>query len=174
MDAQALGYVLGGSPRREPLCRTREALQSVSHGLASSLIESWEGLKPRGGMVIGRHFPSRAFAKVLPNILLLERIEGMRDFRIRVAGFGMLRFYGVDLSGRNLSDFFSGDAHEMRYTLFADILSGNTPHIGLERIHRGSKLLTVREVVSLPVLASDGTTPLVLRASFWSNPRWLN
>lgn len=173
MDAQALGYVLGGAPRSQPLRRSREPLKAVSHKLALSLIETWEGLKPHG-MVMGRHFPSRTFAALLPHILLLERIEGARDFRFRVAGFGMLRFYGVDLSGRNLSEFFSGEAHEARYVQLADVLAGGTPHIGMERIHRGAELLTMREVVSLPVLASDGCTPLVLRASFWSNPRWLN
>ena len=116
----------------------------------------------------------KSFSSVRRRILLLEPVEGARDFRFRVAGFGMLRFYGIDLKGRSLSEFFAGEDHEARYARLREILQSGAPHIGVERIHRGPELLTTREVVSLPVLASDGCTPLILRASFWSNLRWLN
>jgi hypothetical protein len=52
------------------------------------------------------------------------------------------------------------------------VLRGH-PSLSLSRLcHNGEPVLE-REIVCLPVLASDAVTPLVLVASFW-NKRWLN
>jgi hypothetical protein len=173
METQALGFVLERSPRRQAhLAHRAERLRGASHPQAVSLIETWENLKARGGMVVGRHFPSRTFASLLPNILLLEKLERVRDFRIRVAGFGMFCFYGFDPGGRRLSEFYCGDKLKARCEVLNGILRGH-PLLTLSRLCHGGETVLQREIVSLPVLASDAMTPLVLVASFW-NRRWLN
>lgn len=173
METQALGFVLETSPRRQThLDHCEEMLPRPSNPQALSLIETWENLKPRGGMIVGRHFPSRRFAGVLPNILLLEKLDRVRDFRIRLAGFGMLCFYGFDPSGHHLGEFYQGEKLEARWSSLNAVLRGR-PRVTLSRLSRSGETVLQREVVALPVLASDALTPLVLMASFWSR-RWLN
>jgi hypothetical protein len=173
METQALGFVLERSPRRQShLEHSIVPVQRISNPCATSLIETWEALKSQGGMVVGQHFPSRRFASALPNILLLEKIERLRDFRIRVAGFGMLCFYGFDPSGRRLAELYSGEKHRARYEALSRVLRGR-PNLSLSRLCHDGQMVLQREIVCLPVLASDARTPLVLVASFW-NRRWLN
>ena len=102
----------------------------------------------------------------------LEKLERLRDFRIRLAGFGMLCFYGFDPSGRRLADLYSGESYTARYDALNQVLRGRI-NLSLSRLcHEGETVLQ-REIVCLPVRASDARTPLVLVASFW-NKRWLN
>jgi hypothetical protein len=173
METQALGFVLERSPRRQPhLEHSIEEVQKASNPRALSLIETWENLKARGGMIVGQHFPSRKFASLLPNVLLLEKLERVRDFRIRVAGFGMLCFYGFDPSGRRLAELYGGEKHKVRYDALSRVIRGR-PSLSLSRLCHDGETVLQREIVCLPVLASDAITPLVLVASFW-NRRWLN
>ncbi|HEY4123646.1 MAG TPA: hypothetical protein VGM36_03475 [Rhizomicrobium sp.] len=173
METQVLGFVLERSPRRQGhLEHSIEELQKTSNPHALSLIETWESLKARGGMVIGHHFPSRKFAGLLPNILLLEKLERLRDFRIRLAGFGMLCFYGFDPSGRRLGELYGGEKFKARYDALSAVLRGR-PNLSLSRLRHEGETVLQREIVCLPVLASDARTPQVLVASFW-NRRWLN
>jgi hypothetical protein len=174
METQALGFVLERSPRRQDYLEHSIAeMDRVSHPSALSLIEAWEKMQSCGGMVMGRDFPSRRFAALLPNILLLERIERLRDFRVRLAGFGMLCFYGFDPSGRQLSDIFSGEKLKVRYEALSRVLLRDGPSMAFSRLSQGGETVLQREIVCLPVLAFDARTPLVLVASFW-NRCWLN
>jgi hypothetical protein len=173
METQALGFVLERSPRRlSHLEHSIEELKKASNPRALSLIETWEGLKTRGGMVVGRHFPSRKFAGLLPNILLLEKLDRVRDFRIRVAGFGMLCFYGFDPSGRRLAELYGGEKFKAYYEALSAVLHGH-PSLSLSRLRYDGETVLQREIVCLPVFASDACTPQVLVASFW-NRCWLN
>lgn len=174
METQALGFVLERSPRRQDhLEHSIAEVDKASHPSALSLIDAWEKLQPHGGMVMGRDFPSRRFAALLPNILLLERLERVRDFRVRVAGFGMLCFYGFDPSGRRLGEIYEGEKHKVRCEALGDVLCRHRPSLALSRLSHDGEMVLQREIVSLPVLAFDARTPLVLVASFW-NRRWLN
>ena len=174
METQVLGFVLEHSPRRQAHLRhSIEEIETASNPWALSLIAAWEDLRSRGGMCVGRDFPSRGFASLLPNIMLLEKLEKARDFRIRVAGFGMLCFYGFDPTGRRLSDIFSGEKLKARYDVLSRVLRRDGPSLALSRLSNGSETFLQREIVCLPVLAFDARTPLVLVASFW-NRRWLN
>jgi hypothetical protein len=174
METQALGFVLERSPRRQDhLEHSIAEVDKASHPSALSLIGVWEKLQPHGGMVVGRDFPSRRFAALLPNILLLERLERVRDFRVRVAGFGMLCFYGFDPSGRRLGEIYEGEKHKVRCEALGDVLCRHRPSLALSRLSHDGEMVLQREIVSLPVLAFDARTPLVLVASFW-NRRWLN
>lgn len=169
-EAQALGYVLGRSPlRHAALLETGEVLESPSHADALSLLETWRCHALRGGMIVGRHFPSRRFAPLLPNVVLLERLNG--DFRVRLAGFAMLCFHGHELRGRYLADLRGGRARARELDA---VLSTRRPLVSRSSLHLGGEALCEREIVALPVLACDGATPLVLETSFWTSRVWLH
>ncbi|HEY8949419.1 MAG TPA: PAS domain-containing protein [Rhizomicrobium sp.] len=174
METQALGFVLERSPRRQNhLEHSIAEMERTANPSALSLIDAWGKSQARGGMVMGRDFPSRRFAGLLPNILLLEKLERVRDFRVRLAGFGMLCFYGFDPSGRRLGEIFEGEKHKARCNVLCRVLRCHRPGMALSRLSQDGETFLEREIVCLPVLAFDARTPLVLVASFW-NRRWLN
>jgi hypothetical protein len=169
-EAQAFGFVLGRSPLRHgALLSATETLTRPSHAGALSLIETWRHHAARGGMIVGRHFPLRRHAAVLPDVVLFERCA--RDFRVRLAGFAMLCFHGYELRGKRLSEIH-GDARYRRE--LEEVIAERCPHISRRRLQLGGETVCEREILALPVLASDGCTPLVLEISFWTNRVWLN
>lgn len=169
-EAQALGYLLGRSPLgRVPLFETKETLERPTHADALSLLETWRRHALSGGMIVGRHFPTRRFAPLLPNVVLLERLG--RDFRVRLAGFAMLCFHGYELRGKRLSEIRDGRQRSRALDL---VLAARCPYVSRSRLRLDGETICEREIVALPVLASDGCTPLVLETSFWARRAWMN
>ncbi|MBV9990512.1 MAG: hypothetical protein JOZ72_04390 [Alphaproteobacteria bacterium] len=177
IQAQALGFVLSQSPvRQRHLTARRTRLATATHPDASALVAAWrsatrdgDGL---GGMVLGRHFPTRRWAKWLKHTVLLQRVKG--DFRVRLAGFGVFCFHGFDPTGMLLSEVLRAGEYLTRAAELDEVLSRNRPHVAQHSLHWGGDTVMSREVVSLPVLAADTRTRLVLSVSFWTERGWLN
>ena len=80
-----------------------EFLSAPEHADAITLHEYWLG--KRGG----RPFPDRSdispsdFSRLLPNILIVEVLEGGRDFRFRLYGSSMVAMTGLDRTGEYFS-----------------------------------------------------------------------
>ncbi len=170
IEAQALGFVLSQSPLRQGhLTQTRRKLASATHPDAQALIAAW---RKEGGLILGTHFPARRWAKHLSHTVLLERLRG--DFRVRLAGFGLFCLHGFDLTGKRLSEILRPGEYLARAGELDEVLSKNRPHVAQRSFHWDSETVLSREVVSLPVLAADMRTRLVLAASFWTKRDWLN
>lgn len=175
MEAQALGFVLHQSPYGQSYFSHRtESLIEPSDREALSLLETWWDFKCQGGMIVGKHFPTRRWSELLPHIALVEKVKGETDFRVRLAGFSLLCFYGFDLRGKRLSEIHDRQRFLSRYREMDNVLATDRPHVARAGLYYGDEPFLSREVVSLPVLASDTRTRLVLVASFWTHRRWLN
>lgn len=171
LEVQALGFVLNRSPLKQiHFRRATRRLDAPSSADALSLLDTWRELLPRGGMVIGRHFPSRRFAALLPGAMLLERKP--HDFRVRLAGFATFCFHGYDLAGRWLKEIHGPD-HRARRAELDEVLRGQ-PHVLHTSLHFEDETVLEREVLALPLLASDARTGLVLTTSFWTSRAWLH
>jgi hypothetical protein len=172
---QALGFVLSKSPRRNSsLTHVEEAISGPSHRDAVRLLDRWSKLSASGGMVLGRHFPSRDFTALLPNVVLFEWAGAAREFRVRLAGFSMLCFHGLDITGKILSEFLSDAECADQASRLRSVQRSGAPHLTSGRSCLGGMTVLEHEAVSLPVLACDGVTPLVMTATFWSHGRWLH
>lgn len=171
---QALGFALNQSPLRHPLLFThkRRALVCATHPGAIALVASWRQCARDGGMRLGTHFPSRRWARVLPHVALLEKVR--QDFRVRLAGFGLFCFHGHDLAGKLLSEIHKPADFAARKSELDRVLAAERPHIGHRSVHCGGETVLEREVVSLPVLAADARTRLVMSVSFWMDRGRLN
>jgi hypothetical protein len=143
-------------------------LERPSHRLALSLLGTWDALAPEGGIVIGRHFPARTFAALPPDVMLFERVRDARDFRIRPAGFAVRCFYGRDLRGAHLCDLYGARDRAELCAAFGTVLAGGFPRVHLASLRDGPQTVARREIVCVPVTASDGCTKLVLAVSFWA------
>ena len=175
MQAQALGFLSRRAPcAQEGFVHERTMLDRPSHRVALSLLETSRALAPEGGIVLGRHFPSRGFAAHLTDVLLLEPVAGAEDFRIRLAGFAMQCFYGRCLRGSRLRDLHGARDRTELAAVFGAVIASGEPHVHLAYLRDGGVTMARREIVSVPVTASDGRTPLVLAVSFWSERGWLN
>lgn len=173
IEAQALGFVLNQSPiRLTHLTHRRRKLTSATHPDAQALIATWRDAAGSGGMVLGRHFPTRRWSRWLKHTVLLQRLKG--DFRVRLAGFGLFCFHGFDPTGRLLSEVLKPAEYLVRAAELDRVLSTGRPHIAQRSLHWGGETVMAREVVSLPVLAADTRTRLVLAVSFWTERGWLN
>jgi hypothetical protein len=170
MDAQALGFIWSRAPGlRHGFVQECVTPASPANPLALSFLETWRKLALRGEIVIGRDFPTRRFVRVLPDVLLLEKVQG-DDFRIRLAGFAVQCFHGRTLGGRHLSEIYGArDCREL-----GAVLASGCPHVLRASLRRGAETVGRHEIVSVPITASDGCTPLVLAVSFWSDRFWLN
>jgi hypothetical protein len=173
VEAQALGFVLQRSPHRQTLFKhLKEELLEPSCSEAQSFLETWRHHQGSGGMIIGRHFPTRRWSGLLPHVALLEKTRD--DFRVRLIGFGLFCFYGVDFRGKHLSEIHAEERYRLRCGELNDVLESGRPHVSRASVRDGRETLLSREILSLPVLASDGCTRLVMVASFWTDRRWLN
>ncbi|HWA90732.1 MAG TPA: hypothetical protein VG889_11890 [Rhizomicrobium sp.] len=170
---QALGFALDRAPLRQShLVHRREELSLPSHPDALRLIEAWRECARDGGMRLGRHFPSRRWSKWLAHTALLQKVRC--DFRVRLAGFGLMCLHGYDLTGRRLSEIYRLPEFVARYGELDGVLAANRPHVARRSTDWDGETVLAREVVSLPVLACDARTRLVMTVSFWSNRAWLN
>jgi len=173
IETQALGFALNQSPLRQPLfTHRRRALVCATHPGAVSLIAAWRQCMRDGGMRLGTHFPSRRWAKLLPHVVLLEKAR--HDFRVRLSGFGLFCFHGEDLTGKLLSEIHTWPEFVLRKGELDRVLASDRPHVGHRSVHYGGQTLLEREIVSLPVLAADARTRLVMAVSFWMDCGLLN
>ena len=170
IEAQALGFVLSQSPLRQThFTHARRKLASATHPDAQALIAAW---REKGHLILGTHFPTRRWAKHLAHTVLLERLRG--DFRVRLAGFGLFCLHGFDPTGMRLSQVLRPGEFPVRAAELDQVLSTGRPHVAQRSLHWDSETVLAREVVSLPVLAADTRTRLVLAVSFWTKRGWLN
>ena len=173
ITTQALGFALARAPLRQThLVHRREELSLPSNADALRLLEAWHDCARHGGMRLGQHFPTRRWARWLGHVVLLQKLRG--DFRVRLAGFGMLCLHGYDLTGKRLSEIYRVPDFAARHGELDRVLASNRPHVASRSTLWGDETVMAREVVSLPVLAGDARTRLVMAVSFWNDRGWLN
>jgi hypothetical protein len=131
-------------------------LPAPVHFGARLLFNHWQGKQQTGGMIVGRDLPSRALTPTLRNLILLEPVEGCRDFHVRLAGSAMLRRFGRDVTGLNLSDIFEGETFERRRSAMTCVIQTRSP-VSTDVVLKKSRRDRLRfEVLGLPLLAESG------------------
>jgi len=154
---QALGLIWGDvDPFARDFEETCTILREPVHFGARLLFNHWREKQATGGMVVGRDLPARELSPALRNLVLYEPIAGCRDFHVRLAGSALLRRFGRDITGMNLSDLFEGGAFEQHRSEMANMISERRHFcvdVMLKKTRRNSLHF---EVLGLPVLAESG------------------
>lgn len=146
----------------------RESAHAAEHPCSLELLAYWRQCEDRGGMRMGRDLPSRAVAKLLPNIAVTEPIDGWADGHIRLAGLVYLERFGRDITGMNIRQLYAGDSAG------ADaILAGarhcaehHCPTVLHTQVLAESTELMRFEVLALPIFAPGNNSVWNLAGTF--------
>lgn len=131
-------------------------ITELTHPLADKVMAFWQS-RPVDGIVIGRDVPSRAIASLLSRIIVHEPIDGDRDLKVRVAGGGIVRRFGIDITGKTMSELFpTADFKDRRESVLKAIREG-TPQYADCVLSTGSIEMLHTELVILPVYAPNHT-----------------
>jgi hypothetical protein len=138
-----------------------------AHPESLALLRYWQDCAAKGGLRLGRDLPAAPIARLMSKLHVFEPLAQNADFRIRLAGTGLIRRFGSDVSGRALSELYSGPVFEdYRSNLAATIESG-TPMVIDSRVSQGPNELFHMEYMFVPVLSHDGTQTWVLNGAFY-------
>jgi hypothetical protein len=163
---QALGFLLEHVPVLNSGVRHAVTKRPFPlHPSGRRLIELWHA-KDRE-LVVGRDLPSRPLGPLLQHLALCDYRAGRGDFRIRLAGFALVRRFGQDISQRYLGDVVSEEEHEPLYSAMMDVRdSGRALVLDTKATSQEQELLH-SETTLLRVLAADRVTPLILAGMFF-------
>ncbi|HTQ14754.1 MAG TPA: PAS domain-containing protein [Rhizomicrobium sp.] len=165
---QALGLVWRGVDAAAPDTREiRSETSEPAHFGARLLFDHWGRRRAEGGFVVHRDVPSRALAPILRNLVVYQPMGGGRDFRVRLAGSGLIRRFDCDITGLKLSELFDREGFDFHCTRLREVVSNDAPAILDIRLPAARDAGLHYEMVSLPVRAPETATTWVLGGFFY-------
>ena len=163
---QTLGFMLELAPDPKTgfeQCETKRA--APCHRDARMLLDVWN---ERGRvLVMGQDLPSRRIARLLPNLAVLDYRTARRDFRVRLAGFSLIRRFGRDIGQHYLGEVLANAEHENLRALLMEARDSGAPSIRDIKIRSPMRPLLHYEMTLLRILSCDLETPLVLMGLFF-------
>jgi len=163
---QTLGFLLELAPDPRTGFKQCESRRSAPCHVDGKLLLDYWNERDRV-LLMGQDLPCRRLAKVLPNLAVLDYRASARDFRIRLAGFALVRRFGHDIGHRYLRDIVTEDEHEHLRALFLEVRDTGQPAIRDVKIRSPDRPLVHYEMMALRVLAVDRETPLILMGMFF-------
>ncbi len=95
------------------------------------------------------------FKRLLPTVSLIDVAGDGRDYRLRLAGTALYGVYGREITGRTLSEIYSGVAADYWRAELAKVVADRRPGVGIHSLAwRGASHLSILWL-RLP-LASNG------------------
>jgi hypothetical protein len=169
MQMQALGLVWRDVDSISPDSEEHPVSKSAPEHFGAKLtFHNWQEKHRSGGFVVGRDLPSRALAGVLRNLAIYEPMQGGADFRVRVAGTGLVRRYGCDVTGLLLSQLYEPLAFERQVAQMAKTRHGAQVFAEV-RMVRGPRVELQYEMLQLPVRSPDLQQSWVMGGFFYSD-----
>lgn len=144
-----------------------EEIESLSHVDAEALLAYWHSCRQSGSFVMSRDVPSKAIARLMKHLVVLEPAADNADFKYRLTGMVLMERLGRDVTGMLVSDVF--DPKPARSLIDAARRAIDTDGPVFQRIHVRGLLAEVRkpELVLLPISALDSPATWVLVGVFY-------
>jgi hypothetical protein len=136
------------------------------HTDSAALFAYWQSFIARGGLVLGRDLPAREIAPLMSKLNIMEPMAD-GDFRVRLAGSGLMRRFGEDVTGRMLSSLYDAQSFQNFSAGLRSTLDTGVPHIVDVRIVTEAYKHLHMEYICLPVKAYDGLRDWVLTGAFY-------
>jgi hypothetical protein len=165
---QALGLVWRGVDAAVACVQEkRTPIAAPVHFGARLLFENWRKLRAQDGFVVHRDVPSRALASVLRNLVIFEPLDGMADFRVRLAGSAMIRRFDCDITGLKLSELFDPVAFAGHRDAMIEIARQGTASIHDVKFTARNRTDLHFEAIGLPVQSPDRSAVWILGGIFY-------
>lgn len=145
-------------------------MEAPRHPAGRQLLELWQAGQAAGGFAVGRDVPSRATARLLSSLMVLEPMNGGENYRIRLAGTALRRRWNDrEVTGLKLSDVFEPELFQSQLAFTNSVLESGAPLIlDVKQGKPGGGHLR-RETILLRVLAPDATANWILVGIFFKN-----
>jgi hypothetical protein len=165
---QALGHVWAEVDSTAPgFDESYTVMREPTHYDARHLFDHWMKRTDEGGFVVGKDVPSRTLAPLLRSLVLYEPVDDGADFKCRLAGSGLMRRFGQDISGKHLSQLFDNGAFECQRADMLQIIRTSLPCVLEGKVQAYGHPGLHFEILALPVLAPDLESVWVLSGLFY-------
>lgn len=141
-------------------------IDGLTHPNAEAALQFWAE-RPSDGIHIGRDVPSRLIARLLSHVTIYEPLSDGSDFKVHLAGSGIRRRFGRDITAETMAQIYSPSDMPVRLETLLEVVSCNEPR--MTRItHRAGKVDVLKmELLQLPVVAPNGHDRWVLTFVFY-------
>lgn len=121
------------------------------------LLAYWTGLRENGRLPGRASIDPQQMKRLLPTVCLIDvrRREDRREYRLRLAGTGLYRVFGGEITGKRLEEVYPGEVCAQWRRELDGVVDGRKPAVGVHSFSwRGAPHLQSMWL-RLP-LASDG------------------
>ena len=119
------------------------------------LFDVWKRAEADGGFVVGRDIPSKSLAAILRDLVLYEPVPDRLDLRVRLAGTACIGHYGMDVTGKLMSELFDASSFEFNLRSALDVIRTAEPKIFAAELSRLGIVQGHYEIALLPVWQPD-------------------
>jgi hypothetical protein len=147
--APAAGYAIGGEA-------------DIASAKLRELWRHWRGLHRDGKPPARADIDPAAITHLLPYLMLLDVVDGGKDFRYRLVGTHVARVHGTDNTGRTVSQAFPSPEAAYVIELYRRAVEARAA-FGFrgEPLRRDERVLEY-EIVHLPLIGADGRVDKIL------------
>lgn len=141
----------------------RETIQADSHILHPStraLFRFWEAVRAERAAPARDEIDLKRLRSLVPNLMLIDRGAGDRDFRWRLAGTGICNVYRRELTGTDVLDGWDSFERDVIGRFLDNVATRLQPCVMRFRLHSDQGDLIGTESICLPVLAQNGTVQI--------------
>lgn len=154
----AMGYE---RPAVEPRKSSTRALTEVDLGTAGSrLLAALRAVDPACPFPRARLTPDILPPECLPHLCLFEALPD-GDFRCRLFGTGLTKAYGLDMTGRMLADFWTGEPAAVTAETYKRALTLDRPTLTVTACRLDEETMRYERVL-VPLCDGEGVPRYVL------------
>jgi hypothetical protein len=146
--------------------RTYTPIAEPSNPDTITLLNDWKKADANGGFVVGRDVPSRALATILRDLILFEPVPDNLNFRVRLAGTVCIGHYGMDITGKLMSELFDAPTFEFNVRSGWKVIQTAKPSLFAAELTRLGIVLHHYEIALLPVWSPDRSNRWLLCGVF--------
>ncbi len=146
-----------------------ETVAAPSLESTRELLEYWRSKCPPGRLPNRQDIVASDIPRLLPNIMILEPIDGGADWIVRLVGTAIAERDGRDATGKRIREFFRPDVAETSVADYRHCAESRLPSFARGDFAALRKEHIRWESVGLPIFGRDGTSVWLLIGLFFFN-----
>ena len=146
----------------------------ILHPDSRALFRYWESVRGELSIALRSDIDLKQIKHLLPWLAILQRHPLKPDYRWRLAGTGVCQIWKRELTGQQFMDDWDRFERDTVCRLMDNVIASHQPCVARFRaVYQDGETLGI-EMLSLPVMATDGRTTQVLAAVVpFRAPYWL-